>query len=160
MILRCFVFLAALFIASVNADVVRADTMDQASVNAMLSAYDAAVVNRDDQTIASLLSDDVRISLDANDQHYSHTKASFLDAMRKGWTQAQNYSYKHTNKQISIVDATHATVSSDVFESFTVDSKNINVQNKINTQIELRGDKLKITKTDGVMVNPEQDAAK
>lgn len=143
----------ALVVLAGFAGAVAAQGPTEAEVRAVLERVDRAGQARDVDAIAGALAEGARISItllagSTVVDRFSYDKRTYLAALRDGWAQASDYSYRRANQRI-VVSGAVATATADVFEHASVPGVVMRTQTRETVTLERVGGSVVITRIVG-----------
>lgn len=129
-----------------------AEGLTEKSVRGLISQIDKAVVSMNADHVGEALSDNVSITMNISTGGQKSvlmpSKHEYLTMLKEGWSQCTNYKYNRTNLKISLI-GNKALITSDIYESMTVQGQNISGTTKEEATVELINGNPRITKIVG-----------
>lgn len=136
----------------IAASVASAAGLTNKSVEAVLAQIDNAANTLDANAVASVMSDDVSITMNISMQGKSQvlkpSKQEYIAMLQQGWAMYQDYKYKRSNVKIDL-QGNKAVVSADVSESMTVQGQTLAGVSKETVTIEVINGKPMVTRIVG-----------
>lgn len=140
--------MCALLISSVS----YAEGLTEKSVRGLISQIDKAIASMNADHVGEALSDNVSITMNISTGGQTSvlrpSKHEYLTMLKEGWSQFTNYKYNRTNLKISLI-GNKALITADIFESMTVQGRNISGTSKEEVIVELINGNPRITKIVG-----------
>lgn len=125
-----------------------ATEVSEASVTALVAQLDKAISARDAEGVGRLISPGVKmtwvVSVNGVRQVAHLNKAQYMEMLRAGWAQAEEYSYERKNTTIR-VSGGRAMLSGTVIERMRLGGERITGRSTESATVELVGGRLLIT---------------
>ncbi|MDQ7072580.1 MAG: nuclear transport factor 2 family protein [Gammaproteobacteria bacterium] len=98
-----------------------ADSDKDAQIHAMLLEMDKAIENKDAETIAKYLDDNIhivmKVTMGGNDQVFQFSKDDYLKTMEDGWAVTEEYTYTRDKVNIEYIGGGNkAVITASVYE--------------------------------------------
>lgn len=128
-----------------------ANELTEAAVRALVDQVDRGAAEKNAALVAGALSDNAVITLNFTVKGQSAppmamSKEQYVQSLKEGWSQSENYQYRVENLKITLVSGTQALVTADVKETLTMQGQTIESTTQEETTVELVGGKPRITK--------------
>jgi len=126
--------------------------LTEKSVRGLMSQIDKAIASMNADRVGEALSDNVSITMNISTGGQKSvlkpSKQEYLTLLKEGWSQFTNYKYNRTTLKISLI-GNKALITSDIYESMTMQGQNISGTSKEEATVELINGNPRITKVVG-----------
>lgn len=130
-----------------------AKSLSEHDVQGLLNKADMAVSEKDINLMAETASEHAvyvyHVSLDGESRSSRSSRDEYLNNLRRGWSEYENYEYVRTDTKITLESDSKATVNMVVTEYITIDGQNVQAVTNETITVEVVRGKALITKVVG-----------